>query len=377
MRKAIQLLSIVLLLVGLLFNQDAHAQKRKKKRKSGSVSVKDKMRIKTPRIKYKKRGKRRGRANEKGHFEIPSAFAGRFVDTMARKNPNYFVGNRRLVQANEDTSTFLDGEQSIVEVSEEIGIDSIWVKTTGYYAVWDAYRIDPYRIDITKLNDSLTIELYDSTEDRNWSLPLKVTQITSEFGPRWTRWHYGTDLDLETGDSVISAFDGVVRITAYDGSGYGNYVLVRHYNGLETLYAHLKEFKSQVGDPVKAGDLIGLGGNTGRSTGPHLHFEVRYQGYPINPIEVYDFPRQTIRNKRFIISPETFYYINRGRVPATSSVLSGQRTRYRKSYLHSVRPGDTLYNISIKYGVSVNQLKKLNRMRNSSDLRAGTKLRIR
>jgi murein DD-endopeptidase MepM/ murein hydrolase activator NlpD len=376
MEKAIQLFFLVLML-GLLMHPYGYGQQKKKPAAKRKVAAKDQMRIKTPKIKYKQGTKGSVRASEKGHFEIPSAFAGRWVDTMARRNPNNFVGNRRLVQASEDTSTFLDGEQSIVEVAEEIGIDSIWIKTTGYYAVWDAYRIDPYRIDITKFNDSLTIELYDSSDNRNWSLPLKKTQITSEFGPRWARWHYGTDLDLNTGDSVISAFDGVVRITAYDGSGYGNYVLVRHYNGLETLYAHLKEFKSQVGDPVKAGDLLGLGGSTGRSTGPHLHFEIRYQGYPINPIDVYDFPRQTIRNSKFVISPETFYYINRGRVPATSSVLAGQKVKYRKTYLHPVRQGDTLYSISIKYGVSVNQLMKLNKLRNTSDLRAGTKLRIR
>jgi len=335
------------------------------------------MRIKTPRIKYKKGKRGRVRSNEKGHFEVPSAFAGRWVDTMARRNPNYFVGNRRLVSASEDTSTFNDGEQSIVEVSEEIGMDSVWVKTTEYYAVWDAYRIDPYRIDITKLTDSVIVELFDSSDSRNWSLPLKKTQITSEFGPRWSRWHYGTDLDLNTGDSVISAFDGVVRITAYDGGGYGNYVLVRHYNGLETLYGHLKEFNAQVGDPVKAGDLVGFGGSTGRSTGPHLHFEIRYQGYPINPIDVYDFPRQTIRSAKYVINPETFYYINRGRIPSTSSALAGQRMKSRKSYFHAVRSGDTLYSIAIKYGVSINNLTKLNRIRKSSNLRAGTKLRIR
>ncbi len=372
-----------LFLIFMLFmHSGMMAQKKKQIQKKSQtvrkkVRAKDQMRIKKPTIKYKKGKSGRVRLNEKGHFEIPSAFAGRWVDTMARRNPNHFVGNRRLVQASEDTSTFLDGDQSIVEVAEEIGIDSIWVKTTEYYAVWDAYRIDPYRIDITKLTDSVTVELYDSSDTRNWSLPLKRTHITSEFGPRWSRWHYGTDLDLDMGDSVISAFDGVVRITAYDGGGYGNYILVRHYNGLETLYGHLKEFKAQVGDPVKAGELLGFGGSTGRSTGPHLHFEIRYQGYPINPIDVYDFPNQTIRSKKYIINPETFYYINKGRIPSTSSVLAGQRVKSRKSYFHPVRSGDTLFGISAKYGVSVNSLLKLNRLRKSSDLRAGTKLRIR
>ncbi|MBF0976287.1 MAG: M23 family metallopeptidase, partial [Bacteroidetes bacterium] len=99
---------------------------------------------------------------------------------------------------------------------------------------------------------------------------------------RRRRYHYGTDIGLKVGDSIVSVFDGTVRIVSYDAHGYGNYIVVRHNNGLESLYAHLSQTIAVENQKVKAGELIGLGGNTGRSTGPHLHFEFRFLGNPFN-----------------------------------------------------------------------------------------------
>jgi hypothetical protein len=154
---------------------------------------------------------------------------------------------------------------------------------------------------------------------------------------------------------VKAVFDGVVRISKYDGSGYGNYLLVRHYNGLETLYGHLSRPLVTSGTFVKAGQLIGYGGNTGRSSGSHLHFEVRYEGNPINPMLVYDFPDYKLRKNNFVITSALFNYYSR----ALRRGGSGP-SRARRTATHQVRRGDTLTGIAAKYGVRVSTLKKLN-----------------
>ena len=129
--------------------------------------------------------------------------------------------------------------------------------------------------------------------------------MTSEFGPRWHRYHYGTDLQLRIGDSVVSAFDGVVRIVKLS-KGYGNVILIRHNNGLETVYGHLSKQLVLPNQEVKAGELIAWGGNTGRSTGPHLHFETRYLGIPINPRELIDFSTFKLKSNIFWLTERSF-----------------------------------------------------------------------
>ncbi len=132
------------------------------------------------------------------------------------------------------------------------------------------------------------IELYNIDKEQYWSPPLKNTTIvTSNYGARNDGFHQGVDIGLTKGTYVFAAFDGVVKESRYD-YGYGNYILIAHDNGLETLYGHL-EARAKAGVRVKAGQFIALGGNTGWSTGAHLHFEIRYQGYPINPSVVFDF----------------------------------------------------------------------------------------
>ena len=125
-------------------------------------------------------------------------------------------------------------------------------------------------------------------------MPTPSTKITSPFGPRWRRMHNGLDLKVNIGDTIVSAFDGKVRIVKYERRGYGKYVVIRHDNGLETIYGHLSKQLVEENQLVKAGEPIGLGGNTGRSTGSHLHFETRFLGIAINPIYMFDFPKQDI-----------------------------------------------------------------------------------
>ncbi|MVN75755.1 peptidoglycan DD-metalloendopeptidase family protein [Hymenobacter sp. HMF4947] len=266
-----------------------------------------------------------------------------------------------------------------MEMSDEVLIDSSWVKVAGYYAIWDTHNINPYRVDGRRIRDTLTLKLTDPARQHFSRMPLGKTPITSGFTFRWGRWHFGVDLDLDTGDSVRAVFDGVIRISKWDGGGYGNYLLVRHYNGLETLYGHLSKPLVPVGTFVKAGQVIGLGGSTGRSTGSHLHFEVRYEGNPINPTYVYDFPDYKLRGDTFTITSALFSYYNRAVQRSrrgSSSSHNNEPTAARRVATHKVRSGDTLSEIADRYGVRVSTLKKLNPgLRNT--LQPGKKLRVK
>ena len=134
--------------------------------------------------------------------------------------------------------------------------------------------------------------------------------LTSQYGyrRRFRRMHKGVDLKVQIGDTIRAAFDGKVRLTNFERRGYGYYVIVRHENGLETVYGHLSGFLVKPDQYVKAGDPIALGGNTGRSTGPHLHFETRFMGYPINPMAIFDFANQTVHTDTYTFDKNTYQY---------------------------------------------------------------------
>lgn len=190
--------------------------------------------------------------------------------------------------------------------------------------------------------------------------------LTSPFGPRWGRMHNGLDLDLETGDNVFAAFEGLVRISQYHSS-YGNVVVIRHNNGLETLYAHLSQRKVKPGDHVEAGDIVGLGGNTGRSYGAHLHFEIRYMGDAIDPNLVIDPSTKSLRDWEFVLEHKHFEYKS-----IDPKALEARKTG--KKY-HVVKKGETLSAIARKHKTSVSALCKLNKIKQTSVLRPGQKLR--
>lgn len=353
------------------------AQKKKKKGSGKRVFKGDAIYIKPAKINNKKGRSGRGRFKGSGgrdFVEKEGLLSERYVDNTPIDNPELFSTLRRPnSMLREDTLSFFDGEPSIVEVAEEFQLDSAWIKATEYYSIWDAYSLNPYRADVSQLKESLNIVLFDSTKGQSWSEPVPHSFITSSFGKRGYRWHYGVDLELDMGDSVKSVWDGVVRLTNWDGGGYGNYVLVRHYNGFETLYGHLSDIQCSVGQIVQAGDLLAKGGSTGRSSGPHLHFEIRYLGIPINPMEVFDFNGHVIKSSTFTLSPETFEYLEKRF--GKGSQAGGGRTR--KLYYHKVKRGDTLFALSEKYGVPVATLKKLNGLSKNMSLQAGKRLRLR
>jgi murein DD-endopeptidase MepM/ murein hydrolase activator NlpD len=263
----------------------------------------------------------------------------------------------------EDSAFFDDeeGELSVVEVNEQVNLDSTWITIAQYYAIWDSRTINPYKIDGADFKDTLRLTLYDSTSGFGWSMPMDYSRLTSHFGFRKIRWHYGTDLGLVIGDPIRSTFDGIVRIVSYDAKGYGRYVVIRHYNGFETLYGHMSAVNVKTGQYVKAGEVIGKGGSTGRSSGPHLHFEVRYEGNAIDAEKVFDFTNHTLRTRVFYLMPEHFNYLKEA----------------RKVFYHTVRSGDSLGKISKKYGVSITKICQLNGIRSNTTLKVGRRLRIR
>lgn len=200
-------------------------------------------------------------------------------------------------------------------------------------------------------------------------------RITSNYGYRHRRMHRGVDLGYPEGTPVSAAFDGIVRIskgTANTG-GYGNLVVIRHYNGLETYYAHLSRRLVNPGQIVKAGDIIGLGGNTGRSYGAHLHFEVRYLGLDIDPNRIIDFDNFKLKYDTMFVSGYTVSTPN----PTPQTVQEKPVTRPSSSpTYHKVRKGDCLGSIARKYHTTITKLKKLNHLR-SDNIREGQRLRVR
>lgn len=193
-------------------------------------------------------------------------------------------------------------------------------------------------------------------------------RVTSRYGWRKGRYHNGIDISLNTGDTVVSAFSGKVRYARYNEGGFGNLVVIRHYNGLETFYAHLSKHLVVPNQEVKAGDPIGLGGNTGRSRGSHLHFETRFYDAPMDPEVVIDFEKQELKNENLFVHSGLF------RPGASASYIAASASG---AEYHRIRSGDTLGHIARKYGTSVSQICRLNNIRPTTTLKIGRTLRIR
>ncbi|WP_245574521.1 M23 family metallopeptidase [Hugenholtzia roseola] len=297
--------------------------------------------------------------------------------------PDSLLSDVRMAKSflREDTTNYDNFEfENIVMVSEELAIDCVWVTLNQYYAIWSSEIINPYKSDATTFKDTISLQLYDPALAHLWAMPLDTSQVNSKFGWRGRRWHHGIDLELDTGDPVYAVFDGIVRIERYN-SGYGNHVVLRHYNGLETLYAHLSQTDVEVGTFVKAGQQLGLGGSTGRSTGPHLHFEVRYEGHTIDPSLVFDFPNHTIAAQTFHIVPKYFAHLgnrhHRTQNIRQSYTQTGKAQDSRQVIYHTVRYGDSYWKISRMYGTSMDAICKLNGITLKTPLRVGKKLRVR
>jgi murein DD-endopeptidase MepM/ murein hydrolase activator NlpD len=261
----------------------------------------------------------------------------------------------------EDDSTAAD-----LESFENINDEDICalINCDLYNAIWDTTRINPYGLNLKEKKDSTFLTLFHDVQC-DYAHPT-CGEITSEFGFRRTRYHYGIDINLETGDEVLAVFEGTVRVARFSPS-YGYYVIVRHLNGLETLYAHLSQINVSAGKYIQAGDRLGLGGNTGHSRGSHLHFEVRFLGQQINPRDVISFEEYTCSTKELCISPANFDYLRK---------VEKHKAEVSKRKYHKIRKGDTLSKIARKHRTTVSKLCKLNRMSKKTKLRLGKRIRV-
>ena len=237
----------------------------------------------------------------------------------------------------------------------------------------------------TELPDSFLINL------RDFCMPTTSKVITSNFGRRWGRMHKGIDVKVYIGDTIRAAFSGKVRIVKYEARGYGNYVVIRHYNGLETIYGHMSKHLVEENQVVKAGEPIGLGGNTGRSTGSHLHFETRLCGVALNPALMFDFRNQDVTGDTYMFHKDSYesesVLANKARGKDAGDMAqaddSDSSSKARKASssnsgdvrYHKVKRGETLSSIAKKRGTTVDKLCKLNHITKRMRIRPGQILR--
>ena len=272
-----------------------------------------------------------------------------------------------------------------------------YIKDPSYVAAkevfsghWTHDYPDPYRESIESLPSEMGIWVVDSLSQYRCH---NQTKVYSKFGYRHRRRHQGVDLPLQTGTPVYAAFDGKVRLAKYY-KGYGNLVVLRHENGLETFYAHLSKILVTDDDWVSAGSIIGLGGSTGRSSGPHLHFETRYHGYAFDPEWLIDFESGVLRHRFFTLKKK---YLNASSnyVPEDEQeeidIIEGdkkdeeeaakkaeeERKAAAAAQYHTIRQGDTLGALARKYHTSVKKLCQLNGISERTVLRIGKRLRVK
>ena len=226
---------------------------------------------------------------------------------------------------------------------------------------------------------------------RGFCMPTTNRIVTSNYGyrPRFRRQHKGIDVNANLGDTIRAAFDGKVRVVDFQQGGYGNVVVIRHSNGLETVYGHLSRHLTKKGAALKAGDPIGLAGSTGRSTGTHLHFETRLLGEYIDPAKLFDFAAQDVTGDFYVFKgrgrgtllgkheagmqtgADTDVRYNSSESPAAKAQAQKDARQAARTRIHKVRKGETLYSIARKHGVSVDRLRRMNGLRSKSKIRPG------
>lgn len=246
----------------------------------------------------------------------------------------------------------------------------------------------------------LCLNEFAPSESSDFCFPMKKTVVTSRYGPRSGRYHNGIDLDLNVGDTIYAMFSGKIRYAKYNNGGFGNLVIMRHYNGLETFYAHLSKFLVSPNQEVKAGQPIALGGNTGRSTGPHLHMEVRFYEGAINPEEIIDFDHKVLKKENLFLHKAMFkpgakptqevealtadqvayQSFNAASATSTSAVASPvvrPVIKAAQKKYHLIKSGETLTKIAARYGTTVSVLCKLNGITPKTTLSVGRNLRVK
>lgn len=276
---------------------------------------------------------------------------------------------------------------SLIHISEKESMTDLQSPAAALYPTWDNEYSRSYDV---KLPSEYKIDL------RDFHMPCDSRMVTSHYGYRrsFRRQHYGTDIKVFVGDTIRAAFAGKVRVVSFERKGYGNYVIIRHTNGLETVYGHMSRHLVKPDQIVKAGDVIGLGGNTGRTTGSHLHFETRFLGQFIDPEKLFDFEAQDTKGDFYL-----FYSNGRGTMLASNNIVGGeeemdeetakalmakeaeseafqqqkiQQIRAKpRTHIHKVKSGETLSSIARKRGTTIDKLCRMNNIKRTSILRPG------
>ena len=283
---------------------------------------------------------------------------------------------------------------------------SEWAESEVFRNRWDTTHLFAYRdIELKDLAEEIEIKVLETLDD--YHCPV-MGRIVSKYGPRGRRNHNGIDLGLKTGEPIYATFPGRVRYSNYNTGGFGNLIIVRHPNGLETYYAHLSRNNVKVGDWVSAGEIIGYGGSTGRSRGPHLHYEMRYCDQTFDPQHLIDFETGNLKYGTFLLERRFFNIRSRAtegleddenlidpsalaagadsasvseaiiaEVERKDREAAAKAAEEKAAKYHTIRSGDTLGGIARKYGTSVTAICKLNGITSKTTLRVGRKLRVR
>lgn len=291
----------------------------------------------------------------------------KYKQRHSRMNANNLYADG--IKIKRDLSILKEVQEERVLAADEIPAEDL------YSGIWNNRYVNAYR-SIENIPDTFTVNL------ANFTMPT-MGYITSNFGPRRRRMHYGIDLKVQTGDTIYAAFDGKVRVKQYERRGYGYYLALRHPNGLETVYGHLSKFLVEEDDVVKSGDPIALGGNTGRSTGSHLHFEIRFLGNPINPIKIVDFENKVCHKDTYLVTADSYSRSSKGvNVNTLASTTTRSKANVKNKYAsgnvnyHRIKSGDTLGAIARKYGTTVSKICSLNSITTKTTLRLGKSLRV-
>lgn len=301
----------------------------------------------------------KAKANNRVEFNYKQ----RHSDLITSKQNIYADG----IKIKRDLSLLKEIQEQRILAADEIPAEDL------YGGIWVNNRVAAYNDIFKTAPDTLKVDL------SNFTMPT-TGHVTSSFGMRRRRMHYGMDLKVQIGDTIHAAFDGKVRVRQYEKRGYGYYLVIRHPNGLETVYGHMSGFLVKEGDVVRSGQPIGLGGNTGRSTGSHLHFEFRYLGKNIDPRDIVDFENKVCHKDTYTIMPSTFNY--RGSKWGTYIARNGSKRGVSNQYAsgrvnyHRIKRGDTLGAIARRYGTTVSRICKLNSITAKTILREGKSLRI-
>lgn len=283
---------------------------------------------------------------------------------LIRKLKKTMVGSLLMLVSTAASAQDLLAKQAPVDKKMK-NVDSLFLRKFIYNSDVNTLNFaeklyDEWSNELTHYRNSTLLPDEFKIDLRNFTMPTDSKQVTSVYGQRWGRLHAGLDIKVYIGDTIRAAFDGKVRIVKYDARGYGKFIVIRHPNGLETYYGHLSKQLVKENQLVKSGEPIGLGGNTGRSTGSHLHFETRLCGISINPAELFDFKNQDVTDDYYVFTKKTH----------------SQKTNTRM-YVHKVRKGESLSSIARKYGTTVAAIYQLNHISKNTRLVSGQILKYK